>query len=450
MTTASIWGARAREGISEEQGGTEPASRGWDPRDDLGARHRWALNGKMVTPTSTRRGFTPYTNRAILLHKLNSFGRLHRVAQDVRWFRVGAPVKSPAPRQRPSTRTATSAEPDIVRPDSSGQGLPKPARRPGASRSGEGQPSHNRRRGRRDKADHSSTAGGSRTDRLVRTGNDPRAHFVEPERARATTSRANEERRREAMRDLIDPTVGAIFFLLVGAAALVLMDRWRRRGAAEFALREFAEFGELDRELAGAAESGRPIHIALGNGALGSGDTVASLAGLQVLESLVDAAAARDAAPIVTVGDPTLVPLAQDALRRAYDRRGSPDRYDATQVRLVAPEPVAFAAGAHPVGAPEDITGTVAAGTYGLEVSLIAHGSTQREVVQWAGVDSAQAIGAMYPATHRLALGEELYALGSQTTRKDKYSKSLIAEDVLRLAVVLAIVGATAWALIAG
>jgi hypothetical protein len=252
------------------------------------------------------------------------------------------------------------------------------------------------------------------------------------------------------MNDLFVPTDGAIFFLLFGALVLLLLTILYRRKEVQPHLREVAGLRGLQKEVGRAAESGRPIHIALGNGALRSGDTITSLAGLQVLEGLVEAAVAYDAAPIVTVGAPTLLPLAQDTLRRAYERRQALELYDPSQVRFVAPSPVAYAAGANPVGAAEETVATVAAGAYGFEVSLIAESSARRRVRQWGAVASPQAIGALYPATDRLAVGEELYAIGAQVTEKDRYTTSLVAEDILRFVVGLAIIGAAVVAFVAG
>jgi hypothetical protein len=100
------------------------------------------------------------------------------------------------------------------------------------------------------------------------------------------------------------------------------------------------------------------------------------------------------------------------------------------------------------VGAAEDTTATIAAGAYGSEVSLIADSSLRRRVHQWAATDSAEAIGALYPATERLAVGEELYAIGAQVTEKDKYTTSLVAEDILRVIIALAILAAAVSAFI--
>jgi hypothetical protein len=119
-------------------------------------------------------------------------------------------------------------------------------------------------------------------------------------------------------------------------------------------------------------------------------------------------------------------------------------------VRFLGPSALAYAAGAVPVGAPEDVTANVAVGTFGSEVSLVADISDQHGRPKAAAVDAAEAIGALYPTTDRLAVGEELYAAGAQVTDEKKYTTSLIAEDILRFILVLAIVGTAVVALVGG
>jgi hypothetical protein len=252
------------------------------------------------------------------------------------------------------------------------------------------------------------------------------------------------------MRDILDPTAWAMLFLLLSVLVFAALTILRRRRESDIQMREIPPFQDLWDELGRAAESGKPLHIALGNGGLGSGNTVSSLAGLQVLEGLVDAAVSYDVPPIVTVGDATLLPLAQDVLRRAYARGQIAEFYDPSQVRFVAPSPVAYAAGAVPVGAPEDVTANVAVGAFGSEVSLVADMSDRRRTSEAGAVDTAEAIGALYPATDRLAMGEELYAAGAQITEEKKYTTGLIAQDVLRFVLALVILASAALSFLGG
>jgi hypothetical protein len=240
---------------------------------------------------------------------------------------------------------------------------------------------------------------------------------------------------------------GAI--LLLGLSTLVLTGLLILRGrkGPRPEIRPVPAFQDLQTETGYAAESGGTIHIALGSGGLHGEDAVTSLAGLQVVASLADTAVAYSVPLVITVGDPTLLPLAQDTLRQAYERNGLAELYNPGQVRFVAPSPVAYAAGAANVVAAENVTTSVVAGALGAEASLIADAATRRRLSQSAAAVDPSAIGALYAATDRLAVGEELYAAGAQMTGERRYLIGLVAQDVLRVILALAIVGAAGLAL---
>lgn len=214
-------------------------------------------------------------------------------------------------------------------------------------------------------------------------------------------------------------------------------------------IRPLTSFQDLRDETGRAAESGGTIHIAIGNGGLIGEDAITSMAALEVVEELADTAVLYNAPPIITVGDPTLLPIAQDVLRRAYERHGLVKRYDPDQVRFVAPSPVAYAAGTSNIVATENVMSNAMIGAFGAEVSLIADAGTRRGLPQLAAAAAPDAIGALYPATDRLAVGEELYAAGAQMTDKRRYTISLQAQDFLRLLLAGFIAMTAALALIA-
>ena len=87
------------------------------------------------------------------------------------------------------------------------------------------------------------------------------------------------------------------------------------------------------------------MHLSLGLGGISTNATADSLAGLEVLEYVANQSAAYGVSPLVTVADPTLLPLAHDTLHR-------PPRLDRdhgmgldTRLRWLAPESSAYAAG---------------------------------------------------------------------------------------------------------
>jgi hypothetical protein len=203
--------------------------------------------------------------------------------------------------------------------------------------------------------------------------------------------------------------------LFIGFLVLVLTLLLIGRKGPDPSVRSVEPFQSIQAEIGHAAESGGAIHIALGNGALYGQDSITSLAGLQILESLVDTAVSYGAPPVVTVGDPTLLPLAQDVIRRAYERNRGMRAYD--------------------------ITSNVVTGAFGAEASLVADAAIQRDLSSSGAVAAATAAGVLFPTTDQLAVGEELFAAGAQMTNKRHYLVSLVAHDILRVILILAIFG---------
>jgi hypothetical protein len=247
----------------------------------------------------------------------------------------------------------------------------------------------------------------------------------------------------------VAPQIWAILLLLLGSLILVVaLLLLRRRSAPE--MRPLAAFRDLPGQVARAAETGGAVHVALGLGGLASEDAMTSVAAWDVIDSLADDAVAYRVPIVISVGDPTLIPLAQDALRRAFEERGAPELYNPAWVRFIAPSQFAYAGGAATIAADETVTANVMAGAFGSEATLIADAAARRGLPQSAAAVNSDALGALYPATARLAIGEELFAAGAEITREPRHVAGLIAQDVLRVVVAAAIVVIALLALVGG
>jgi len=233
-------------------------------------------------------------------------------------------------------------------------------------------------------------------------------------------------------------TALAGLLLLVALLVLLLLTVRARRGRRPY-VRPLPAFDRVPSELGAAAEAGAALHLGLGSGGIGGDKSLTSLAGLQVLEGFADAAIAYGTPPVVTVGDPTLLPLAQDVLRRAYSRAGIPRRYDPNAVRFIAPDPTVYALGAGDVVGHERVEGNVLAGLFGEEAVLLTCAGERRGLAQMAAADRLRALGALYPADTLLAAGEELYAAGARLSGLAHYLASLSTQDLLRFLLVLVV-----------
>jgi hypothetical protein len=237
----------------------------------------------------------------------------------------------------------------------------------------------------------------------------------------------------------------AALAVLVFASLILLILALRARRGHRPSIRPIRAFDQLPDEIGKAAEAGASLHIGLGTGGIGGSQTLTSLAGLQVLEGISDAAVACGIPPVVTVGDATLLPLAQDAVRRAYIRAGMLAQYRPTCVRFIAFSPAAYALGARDVMRREEVQGNVLAGLFEEEVALLAQDGAELGFTQSAAADRLRAVGALYAADTRLAAGEELYAAGARLKELPRYLASLSLQDWLRfllvIVILLAIVG---------
>src|SRR5512136_3087218 len=132
-------------------------------------------------------------------------------------------------------------------------------------------------------------------------------------------------------------TVALVLLLLVLPILFFLTSK--ARAGKSGGLRQISGLEDLSSSVGRSAETGQPLHVSVGVGGVGGLSTAETWAGLTLLTQLADEAASCDTPLIVTVADPTVVPIAQDILRRAAIRHGSADGYDPTQVRFIAPIP---------------------------------------------------------------------------------------------------------------
>jgi len=234
----------------------------------------------------------------------------------------------------------------------------------------------------------------------------------------------------------------AVFVLLIAWAA-----RGRKRPRGSLPLEEPSR---LRDELARAAETGGSVHIALGTGGLAGDRAMASVAGLRIAAVAADLAVSYGLSPVLSVGDPTLLPAAQDVLRKTYHSQGISKRFDPAQVRFVAPGAIPFAAGAGDSIASEGATVVVIAGSHGSEVALTCDPGVRRDLAQYVAIESASGSAAAFASTDWLAPGEGLFAAAADETDDAHWAASRLAQDVLRWIVIAALLVAAVWALVGG
>lgn len=231
--------------------------------------------------------------------------------------------------------------------------------------------------------------------------------------------------------------IGLGLLLLSLPALFFLSSRVRAGKAGE--LRSLPGLEQLSAAVGRSAETGQPLHVSVGVAGVGGPVTAETWAGLTMLGHLADEAAACDTPLIVTVADPTVLPVAQDILRRAYTRYGNPEGYDPTYVRLIAPNPMAYAAGVAGLLEREPLTASIMVGSFGDEYLLMGETGARLGVHQVVGAADPQTLPFVYASADETLVGEEMFAGGAYTTRLPIQIGSLLTEDLARWLVVLAI-----------
>lgn len=236
----------------------------------------------------------------------------------------------------------------------------------------------------------------------------------------------------------METTIGLVLLLLVLPVLFFLTSRVSAGKAGE--LRSLPGMEELPGSVGHAAETGQPLHVSVGVAGVGGAATAQTWAGLTVLGELASEAAACDTPLVVTVADPTILPLAQDALQRAYARLGHPEGYDPTQVRFIAPDPIAYAAGVMGTFEREPLVGSVMVGSFGDEYLLMGETGARLGLRQIVGTDEPRTLPFVYASAEETLIGEEMFAGGAYMTRLPIQVGSLLTEDWARLAVAAAII----------
>ena len=187
-----------------------------------------------------------------------------------------------------------------------------------------------------------------------------------------------------------------------------------------------------------AVEAGRRLHLALGKGSIGTASTVETAIGLSVLEYLSTRAIIYDASLLVHVPDATTLTAARGVVQRCRKETGHDESRGDIRLEFVSPEPLAYALGVAADLEPKGIYLTGILGMFGPEYLLIGETNVDKAIPQVAGASIPETLPLMYISSDETLIGEEFFAAGGYLHRP-LHLGSLVAQDALRLAIVLSI-----------
>jgi len=236
------------------------------------------------------------------------------------------------------------------------------------------------------------------------------------------------------------PLVGLVVFLAFAMLLGLFTLLARRKGVRPRVLRRIDAYQSLQATVGTAVETGKRLHFSLGSGTVGETDTAAMVAGLVVLDQISAAAAMSDRPPIVTTADGTAMLLAQDVLRNVYARQNALNRFDPESAQVVGQSPAAYGAAQTILARDEAVAGALLLGSVGPEAALLTEGGQRVGVTTLAGSDNLTAQAVLFATADHPVIGEDLFAGGAYVGHTPEHMGSLLAQDVMRVLVGIAIV----------
>lgn len=232
--------------------------------------------------------------------------------------------------------------------------------------------------------------------------------------------------------------------LVIIAATAVLLFLLQRslQAGRKVAILPLPALDHLHRQLGRAIESGNPLHVTLGHASLVSQANPTSVAALHVLDHLAEDGCANSTPPLVTVGEGTLLPAAQDSLRHAFQKAGRSGEFDPAQAQFIAAETNTFiyAGGAASLLQHDQVAGNIAVGRFGAELALIAEAANNRKLEQLLGADDPTALAIATAFSENVLVGEEMFAAGAYLEAHPGRLASLQLQDIIRWIVAGALV----------
>jgi Domain of unknown function (DUF6754) len=237
--------------------------------------------------------------------------------------------------------------------------------------------------------------------------------------------------------------------LLVLLLFLFLLTRSVRAGRTAV-LRPLSSLDGLEGQIGRAVESGRQLHLTLGQASLVGNANPTSVSATAVLDRLAKEGSANGTPPLVTVGDGTLLPLAQGSLQHALAQAGRSSDFDLSYTQFVAhnTDPFAYSAGVGALLQQQRVISNVMVGRFGPELVIMAEAANRQNIEQVIGTDDPTALAVATAVTDNVLIGEELFATAAYLEGTPSQIASLQLQDILRWIIVLFILGTAVFQLI--
>jgi hypothetical protein len=222
----------------------------------------------------------------------------------------------------------------------------------------------------------------------------------------------------------MDHPNAAVSLLLLVLTALILGFIATARRRTLF-IRRIPGLTAVDEAVGRAVEMGRPITFSLGLGTL----DVITLQALAIAVHVTRLAIRYGSRVIITMTDPTVYAVTDEAVREAYAAEGRPEAYNLDDVRFLSTEQFAYASAMVGLINRERAASNFMFGQFYAESLILAEAGHGVGAIQVAGTPSTTQIPFFIASCDYTIIGDEFYAGSAYLTREPVLLGSLIGQD---------------------
>lgn len=219
---------------------------------------------------------------------------------------------------------------------------------------------------------------------------------------------------------------------------ILLANILHARGGGQMFIRRIAGLTAIDETVGRATEMGRPICFALGLGKL----EIITLQALGIALHVIRLAIRFGTRVILTMADPTVYAIADEAVQEAYANAGRPESFNRDDVRFLSDRQFAYASAMVGLINREQVASNYMFGRFFAESLIMAESGNQIGAIQVAGTPIITQIPFFIASCDYTIIGDEYYAATAYLTREPVLTGSLVGQDRAKIVMLLIILAA--------
>ena len=225
--------------------------------------------------------------------------------------------------------------------------------------------------------------------------------------------------------------------VVVIAAITMLLYAIQKKGGKSSKLREIPAILRYKKAVNSAIESGKHVHVSLGNASILGPNNASALIGLRTRGHAVRLGAGSDRPPIATSGDGSLSILSRGATRAGLRSANLAGLYNPSSAYLSGITPYAYLASTLSVTSSKHVQTNCFIGNAGPEIAYLGNAAYKNSAFMLAGSESLPAQAVLQATAEEPLIGDEFFGIPAYLGSRPIDIASLKSQDFLRWAIIV-------------